>query len=225
LSQGRVAFADKPKTQNEEKNKMNTNYKVSYAFVRLPDTAIGDFTDTVVAALTGNTGFPNLPVTLAELGTEKTTFLTKLAATAQGGTVATSEKNDARAALETSLRKIAAYVQSVASQDLTLLLTSGFSAVSTNRAQTPLDAPVVLDIDNSSSTVLALRVQPVTNAKAYETQYKNGGGWLPAGVTTQARRIEVGSLTPGTTYTVQVRAVGGSTGYSDWSAPMSCIAT
>jgi len=55
-----------------------------------------------------------------------------------------------------------------------------------------------------------VRVQPVTNAKAYEAQYKNGGGWLPAGVFHRLRRIEIGDLTPGTSYTVQIRAVGGS---------------
>jgi hypothetical protein len=127
--------------------------------------------------------------------------------------------------LGTSLRKTAAYVQSVASQDLTLLLSSGFQPTNTNRAQSPLDTPVVLEIDNSISTELVLRVQPVVNARSYEAQYKNGAGWLPAGIFTQARRIEIDSLTPGTVYTVQVRAIGGSTGYSDWSAPQTCMAT
>jgi hypothetical protein len=204
---------------------MNTNYKVSYSFAQLPDTAIADYTDTIIAALTGNAGFPNLPVPLATLGTQKTDYLARLAATAQGGTLATAEKNAARAALVTSLRQTAAYVQSVASQDLTLLLSSGFQQANTNRAPSPLDTPVSLNIDNSSSTQFILRLQPVTNAKSYEVQYKNGAGWLPAGIFTQARRIEVDNLTPGTTYSVQARAVGGSTGYSNWSAPQSCIAT
>ncbi|MGH7976559.1 MAG: fibronectin type III domain-containing protein [Limisphaerales bacterium] len=31
-------------------------------------------------------------------------------------------------------------------------------------------------------------------------------------------------LTPGAMYSVQVRAVGGSTGYSDWSDPVSHMA-
>lgn len=204
---------------------MTINYKVSYAFASLPDAAIADFTDTIIAALTGNAGFPALPVPLATLGTQKNNYLTKLAATAQGGTLATSAKNDARDVLVTSLRQLAAYVQSVASQDLTLLLSSGFSATSTNRAQSPLDVPVVLGVDNSYTTQLILRVQPVANARSYEAQYKNGAGWLPGGIFTQARRMEIDGLTPGTTYTVQVRAIGGSTGASDWSAPQSCMAT
>jgi hypothetical protein len=204
---------------------MTANYKVSYAFAQLPDMAIADYTDTVIIGLTGNLGFPALPVSLATLGAQKTNYLVKLAATAQGGSVARSEKNDGREVLVTSLRQSAAYVQSVASQDLTLLLSSGFQAVSTNRAQSPLDTPVVVGINNSSSTQLILRVQPVLNAKSYEVQYKNGAGWLPGGIFTQARRIVLTGLVPGTTYTVQVRAIGGSTGSSNWSAPQSCMAT
>jgi hypothetical protein len=33
------------------------------------------------------------------------------------------------------------------------------------------------------------------------------------------------NLTPGTNYNIQARAVGGSTGYSDWSDPVSHMAT
>lgn len=94
-----------------------------------------------------------------------------------------------------------------------------------NRAQSPLDAPVVLGIDNGTSTQFIVRAQPVANAKSYEAQVKNGGGWLPAGVFTQARRMEIDNLTPGSIYTVHVRAIGGSTGSSDWSTPQTCMAT
>jgi hypothetical protein len=205
---------------------MNINYRISYSFVQLPDMAIADYTDTIVIALTGNAGFPALPVSLTVIGTQKTDYLTKLTATAQGGTLATIAKNDARDVLITSLRQTAAYVQSVASQDLQLLVSSGFQPVSTNRAQAPLDTPLVLDIDNSVTTLLILRMQPVVNARSYQVQYKSGtGDWVAAGTFTQARRIVVSGLTPGTVYTVQARAVGGSTGYSVWSAPQPRICT
>jgi hypothetical protein len=211
--------------QNEKEKQMKINNRVSYSFTKLSDAAIADFTDVIINGLTGNAGFPTLPVPLATLGTQKADYLVKLAAAADGGKLATAEKNEARAVLEESLRQLAAYVQSLANNDLTLLLSSGFQPVSTNRAQSPLEKPVVLNIDNQSSTKFTVRVQPVVNARAYEAQYKNGGGWLPAGVFTNSRRIEIGDLTPGTSYTVQIRAVGGSTGYSDWSAPQPCIAT
>lgn len=204
---------------------MTVNYRVSYAFTRLADTAIADFVDVIINGLTANDGFANLPVTMAALGTQKTNFLVKLAAKAQAGTIATAQKNVAKAVLMESLRQLAAYVQSVANNDLALLLSSGFRAVSTNRASSPLSQPVVLGIDNQSSGKFIVRVQPVVRAKAYEAQYKNGGDWLPGGVFTNSRRIEITNLTPGTSYLVQIRAVGGSTGWSDWSAPQPCIAT
>jgi hypothetical protein len=50
-------------------------------------------------------------------------------------------------------------------------------------------------------------------------------GWKPAGSFTAARRIILTSLTSGTVYNVRARAIGGSTGYSDWSDPSSHIVT
>jgi hypothetical protein len=49
--------------------------------------------------------------------------------------------------------------------------------------------------------------------------------WQEAGIYTQARRIVLMGLTPGTVYFVRVRAIGGSTGYSEWSVPATLMAT
>jgi len=38
---------------------------------------------------------------------------------------------------------------------------------------------------------------------------------------TNSRSMPLNNLIPGTNYTVQVRAIGGSTGYSDWSDAVS----
>jgi hypothetical protein len=118
----------------------------------------------------------------------------------------TAVENAARAALVTALRTEAAYVQTIASQDIAMLLSSGFLANSTSKTRTPLGTPGILRIDSGMSTQLNVRLQPVTNARAYEVQVKNGtGGWLPAGIFTRARDIIVDGLTPGNTYTVQAR--------------------
>jgi chitodextrinase len=47
------------------------------------------------------------------------------------------------------------------------------------------------------------------------------GAWQSAGLFTHSRSMTVAGLVPGTTYSFQVRAIGGSTGYSDWSNPVS----
>jgi hypothetical protein len=49
----------------------------------------------------------------------------------------------------------------------------------------------------------------------------NIGAWQPAGLFTSTKSITIKDLIPGTTYVFQVRAVGGTTGYSDWSHPVS----
>jgi hypothetical protein len=55
-------------------------------------------------------------------------------------------------------------------------------------------------------------------------QTNNGGGWTSAGISTQARKITLHGLTPGQVYSVPSRAIGGSTGYSDWNGPVSHMA-
>jgi Fibronectin type III domain len=91
----------------------------------------------------------------------------------------------------------------------------------------PLNQPVILDIENLASTQLLIRLQSILNAKSYQVQTAPAanGPWAGAGIYTQARRIVLPGLTPGTIYFVRVRAIGGSTGYSEWSMPVSLMCT
>jgi hypothetical protein len=197
------------------------NYRVSLSFTGLSDSDLDEFAGNIVVSLTGNAAFPTPLIPLATLDTAQAAFHSALLAAAQGGTQLTATKNEARAALENLLRQEASYVQAIAGQNLSTLLSSGYEAASTNRAQSALDAPVIAGLDNGMTTQLILRLQPVANARSYEVQTKNGGGWTPAGVFAQARGIVLPGLTPGQSYSVQARAIGGSTGYSDWSDPVS----
>jgi hypothetical protein len=197
-------------------------YHISLSFAQLPDSELDEFTSGVVAGLTGNPAFTTPAVSLADLSAAQTAFEDAMTAMTQGGRQATANKNAMRAALVALLRKEANYVQLTGANDLAALLSSGFLVNSTSRAKSPLDTPTVVGIDNGMTTQLVVRVQGVDNARAYEAQVKNGtGGFVTAGTFTQSRRIVVGGLTPGQTYSVQVRGVGGSTGYSDWSDPVS----
>ena len=76
------------RSQDNNKTKkgksMNTSYRVSYGFVKVADTANGEITDAIIQAMTNNPGFPNPPY-LTTLETQRTAYLTALAATAQGG--------------------------------------------------------------------------------------------------------------------------------------------
>src|SRR6266704_2826512 len=95
----------------------------------------------------------------------------------------------------------------------------------TNSAPAPLVKPIIAKIRNEASTQLMVRLQPVDNARAYEVRLSYGtNGWQALGVFLQARRIVLTDLTPGMTYNIQARAIGGSTGYSEWSDAVAHIA-
>ena len=80
------------------------------------------------------------------------------------------------------------------------LLASGFDAVSTNRSQSPLDAPSISDIQNVGTGRLQLKLAPVANARLYEAQRKDGAGdWVSAGRYTNSRAMTATGLTQGTT--------------------------
>jgi hypothetical protein len=153
------------------------------------------------------------------------TFSDAVTTAVAGGRQLTAVKNQAREALLTLLRQEGSYVQSVAGDDLALLLSSGFEASSKNRTQIPLPQPVIERIDNPQSTMLAITVSLLATGRAYEVRIKHGANdWTTVGVFTYSRSILVTNLTPGTVYTVQVRGIGGSLGYSDWSDPVSHMA-
>jgi hypothetical protein len=202
------------------------NYRVSYGFVKLSDNSLIGFTLNVETGLTGNTAFPTPPVAVSALATGREDFMAALDATHNGGPVQTVEKNDAREALLDLLRQDASYVQTRASKDLAALLSSGYNAVSTNRAPSPLPKAVIASLLNENPGMLVLNIQPMVNARSWEVQLKNGtGSFALFGVFGYTRRITIPALTPGEGYTVQLRAVGGSTGYSDWSDAVTRIVT
>jgi hypothetical protein len=205
---------------------MTLNLRVSLDFAGYSDPDLDEFGSNVALCLTNNASFPTPPVPPAQLTPLVTAFHDAIVAALPGGIQLTAAKNAARQNLLDALRKNATYVQGIASHNLDVLLTSGFYANSTNRAQAPLETPVIMEVDNLATTQLLVRLTPVTNAKSYHLQTNTTGNtWQDAGIYTQAKRIVVGSLTPGTTYTIRARAIGGSTGSSGWSNPVSLMAT
>jgi hypothetical protein len=199
--------------------------KVSLSFGKLADTELDNFAQGVINALTGNAAFPAPPVTLANLQAAQDDFTAKMAAAQTGGVADTAAKNNSKQTLITMLRDVAAYVQIRCNNDPAILLSSGFQMQSTNRTQVELTKPVGLSLRNGSTGQLIARVDSIKNANMYEGRIKpSDGDWLPSVFTGDSQRIVFGGLTRGKDYTAQVRALGGSTGQSDWSDPSSHMA-
>src|SRR5712692_1438409 len=115
--------------------------RTSLSFARIPDTELDNFAQGVIDAMTGNAAYPAPPVTIANLQAAKDDFTAKIAAAQSGGPPDTAAKNNSRQTLLGLLRQTASYVQINCSNDMATLLSSGFQAMSTNRAQTPVDRP------------------------------------------------------------------------------------
>ena len=197
--------------------------RVNLGFANAPDHTLEEIAGAVSDNLYGKPAYPTPPVTQAALDAGRTAFIDAIAAQAQGGTAATADKNNKREDLIGLLRQLAGYVQENHGNDLAVLLSSGFEAVSTNRASSPLAKPRIKDILNGMSGQLILRGTPLANCRCFEVRYAaiGAGGapgpWQSAGLITNSRSMPVNGLTPGTMYVFQIRGIGGSTGYSDWS--------
>ena len=207
---------------------MKTRFRVSYTFVTLSDNDLIPYIQTLVICLANNLSFPSLPVKLEDFSALLAAFQTTVSNMAQNSNPQlTALRDEAREALLDAARKMGAYVQSVALNSLSTLLSSGFQNVPVQSPSSPLDIPVILSVANNGTTQVALRLSPVDNAKSYQIQFStdNGKTWTLAGAFPKARSIVLTNLTPGTTYMIQAQAIGGSTGQSNWSTPVSIMST
>jgi hypothetical protein len=199
--------------------------RTSRYFARLPDLDVSKFAGKVIKGLTGNADLDEPPVTPTQLTALKKTFDDALVAADKGGTFANAQKDAARAAVIAALNKDASYVDITCDEDMTILLSSGFEPVSTNRAQTVLNPPEVVAVDYGQTGEMRLRVKGDPNRKAIQGRVKTlGGEFGPVLSFKNAKSILFNGLVAGTTYVFQLCGLGGSTGKSDWSAPVQKIA-
>jgi len=171
--------------------------------------------------------FLNLPVLPLALKGLTDNLNTALQGTLTGGKIETAAKNTAFVALANALNNDANIVENVVGMNLEMLLGTGYLPVSTTRSSAPLNDTSILGLANNGTTQALLRLQPILNARAYQVQTSKDSGvtWVEATLSSQARRIVLVNLVPGTTYAVRARAIGGSTGASNWTQPQSIMST
>jgi hypothetical protein len=198
-------------------------------------TSIGKYADNDVVSLSldvedgllNNPAFLNLPVTLAAVATARLAFVASMTDARKLGTDRTRAKNLAKTALVDLLLKLAFYCQGEAIHDLDALLSSGFEVVSVNRTTGPLDTPAILAIFNNVTYQLTVRGQGVLNGRMYKARTSTDGGktWTEWPTFNGARIMVLAPTVPGTLYMVEICALGGSTGQSAWSNPITIMST
>ena len=218
-------------TNQEKENTMaitpDKSFRIQTGIGKNPDDDLNNLTLDVEDGLANNPAFPKLPVSLTDLEAQRVVFVGTATDARKGGTDRTRLKKAAKLVLVDMLVKIAFYCMGEARHDLDALLSTGFEVVSTNRSSGPLDKPSLLDVLNDVSGQLTVRGQGVLNGRMFKPRTSLDGGktWTEWGPFNGSRRMVLQPTTPGTTYMIEFCALGGSTGQSPWSDPISRMST
>jgi hypothetical protein len=186
------------------------------------DDEIADLGGAVAQRMEGNPRFPNPPIPIERVRDMATELKRLIAVRPMGGINATAEKNNKRNELIQALHHLGSFVDIVANGDPEVVTASGFPARSQNRSRVPCPKVVIKKITNGVTTELIVSVWPVDNAQSYELRHaivKEGVTmpWERSEPFTNSRSMPISGLIPGAVYAFQVRAVGGSTRFGDWS--------
>ncbi len=199
--------------------------RTSRIYNKSSDLELSKFAGKTSVGLTNNPKLSDPPVAPTAVQAMKQAFDQAMIAAYKGGTLATAMKDAARATLAAALDKNASYVDIQCDDDLTVLLSSGYEPVNTNRTQSVLNAPVIVGTEYGQTGEVKLRVQGDPNRRAIQGRCKvQGGEWGPVITFQSSRKILFDSLVAGSTYLFQLIGLGGSTGQSDWSEPVTKIA-
>jgi len=197
--------------------------KAALGLSKVSDADLVSRSNAIWTGMTGNPAYPSPPVDLASFRSAIDSYAASIVAALDGSRKARVERDKQREALLSMLQLLARYVEIHCSGDIVTFLSSGFEAVSRTRTSPqPLPPARILRVEQGNTGQLLLAIQPLPRARSYEVRYAplgsggTPGTWATATFTSARRAAPVNSLTPGTTYAFQVRALG-RLGYTDWS--------
>ncbi|PYS14352.1 MAG: hypothetical protein DMG15_08430 [Acidobacteria bacterium] len=206
--------------------------KVLFSFLRLPDDGLVSRLNAIHDSIAGNAAFPSPPVDLAAFKAAISNYAASIVVALDGSKQAIGNKKKLREVAVNMVEQLGHYVEANSNDDPVTFVSSGFEIRPTNRVPPlPLDQPQISRVDQGKSGELLVKVTPVQRARHYEIRYGAlGTGGTPAttfgstAIASAQKAASVDNLTPGTTYTFQVRAYG-KLGFTEWSNPVQrmCI--
>jgi hypothetical protein len=179
-----------------------------------------------------NPAYPNPPVDIASFKATIDAFNSASAAVPEGGKAAFTLRDKRRTEAIVMFRLLGHYVEANCKNDMNTFVSSGFVAATTGQ-RTPAQPVAVPSIDSvvqGNSGQLLVSIQPVAKARSYDLRFglvpAAGGNvnWTMTQVASTKPATPINNLTPGGTYTFQVRAFG-TLGFSDWSSLVEKMCT
>lgn len=146
--------------------------RVKFDYSGLSDSDLLTFSQAVVAGMTLNTSFFPEPIpTVAAVAAMNTAYSGFLSAAASRDKTAVASKDELRDTLILMLADLAAYVNNLASGDVSKLASSGFAIVKTAEPLPPIDIPKNFLVQAGLNTgEIALSIDRVKGALSYNFQ-------------------------------------------------------
>jgi hypothetical protein len=194
---------------------------------KMPAPVAAEKTLLVVTKMTGNAYFVTPEVELTLLTTTANSLIAAVAK-ADGGTPEdTAHKLAILATLRGLLDTQANYVENIAQNNREIILSSGFDPASTSRTPAIVTGSSILGCTNVASTKIGLEVVIDPNAWGYEIQVNTPTNpiWAHWETFTDPHDIVLLNLVPGTLYGIRVRVLGAGNQRSEWSEPVTHMAT
>ena len=184
----------------------------------------------IIAAMTNNPNFANPQPPLTDVTAALSTLdeAYKLHQIAKSDARAKANvADDAEIQFDSQFRKLAAYVESIADKDETIIASAGMQTKASRTTPSSLPAPGALSATaGSHEGEIDLTWKKVDNSKSYIIQISpdppSADSWGHAETVTVASKT-IQNLTSGKKYWFRVAAIG-SLGQSGWSEPATRIA-
>lgn len=204
--------------------------KVSLSFVGMTAADVFSRATVIYTGMNNNPAYPNPPVDMPTFKAAIDSLQSAINEAADGSKKAMDQRARQTQAVIKILRQLGHYVEAACKDDLTVLQSSGFTAVSTTRTPaTPLTEKIRKIDPGPNSGQQAITIVDDPSAVSYEVRWApmvNGaaGTWTIQSVPLTRPPALIEGLTPGTNYTFQVRAQR-RTGWTDWSDAVTRICT
>jgi hypothetical protein len=201
--------------------------KAVLGYVATSDSDLISRLTAVHDGMFNNPEFPTPPIDMTSFKSAIDSYSGSVAAALDGGKSVTALKNSRRAAVLLMLHQLGHYVEVACKGNLATFTSSGFVPVSSVRSpDQPTPTPEIASVDQFVSGKVEVTIKPVLKARHYELRSaaapvaEAAVNWNTLTLSSTKPPTVFSNLTPGGTYTFQVRAYG-KLGYSEWSAPVN----
>jgi len=207
--------------------------KAATGFRKMKPDVVFSTSQAIYNALNGNANIPAppAPFDLPTLLAANQALSAANSAALDGGKKAVAQRNHCKEVVVKLLDQLAKYVQATCEDNMTIFLSSGFTAQSSTKTMPATASESIRSVKvGPNSGQAQVKVVSVPGAGSYELRWAPvpAGGvpsqWTTQPITNVRSATLVTGLTPGTNYAFQARAVIQS-GYTDWSDSVTQIAT